>query len=594
MSDDEGGITQPQPTVQIMQSVAVTPMPEFCPDAKLGTSLATKWNNWQSDFDMYLTASGITDPTRKRALLLYQAGPRVREIFKQIPDTGTSADYDTSKDKLKAHFDPQKNKRYEVYRFRQATQESNETLDQFHTRLRTMAETCEFMDIEFEIEEQIIIGGRSSKIRKRALRDPTFDLKAMLIEGRRDEQSTFQTKEIESKETKDGETNRLAQQHGNNISNYKSTCKNCGREFPHKGACPARGKTCNNCGKPNHFATVCRAKQNPTEPITTTRMPKHPWTTLHVDFYGPLQTKEYLLVVIDRYSRFPEVDIVHSTKAAAVIPKLDRMFAVHGIPDVLISDNGPPFNSTDYKRYLETLGITPKFSTPLWPQGNAQAERFMRGLRKVLQTAKIQNRPWRQELSRFLLQYRTTPHSSTGVPPSELLFNRKIRGTLPVLSRNIIVNRHNEAREKESRRQEYNKSYVNNRRNTKKSNISVGDYVLVRQPKQNKLTPHFSQKPYLVIHKNKTVIKSRSTDGHEIERNISHFKKIPKSNDNESDDSDDLNDYHDHETEQNARNAQIVNDNNEDQDQVRRSTRTKRVPERYGQSLPSNLINELY
>ena len=123
-----------------------------------------------------------------------------------------------------------------------------------------MAETCEFTDIEFEIEEQIIIGGRSSKILKRALRDPTFDLKAMLIEGRRDEQSTFQTKEIESKETKDGEKNRLAQQHGNNISNYKSTCKNCGREFPHKGACPARGKTCNNCGKPNHFATVCRAQ----------------------------------------------------------------------------------------------------------------------------------------------------------------------------------------------------------------------------------------------------------------------------------------------------------------------------------------------
>ena len=82
-------------------------------------------------------------------------------------------------------------------------------------------------------------------------------------------------------------------------------------------------------------------RPNPPDPITTTHMPKHPWATLHVDFYGPLQTKEYLLVVIDRYLRFPEVDIVHSTKAAAVIPKLDRMFAVHGIPDVLISDNDP-------------------------------------------------------------------------------------------------------------------------------------------------------------------------------------------------------------------------------------------------------------
>ena len=104
-------------------------------------------------------------------------------------------------------------------------------------------------------------------------------------------------------------------------------------------------------------------------------------------------------MVIDRYPRFPEVQVVHSTKASAVIPKLDKMFAVHGIPDVLISNNGPPFNGTDYKRYFETLGITPKFSTPLWPQGNAQAERFMKCLSKMLQTAKIQNRPWKQELS---------------------------------------------------------------------------------------------------------------------------------------------------------------------------------------------------
>ena len=99
-----------------------------------------------------------------------------------------------------------------------------------------MAETCEFANVEFEIEEQIIIGGKSSKIRKRDLRDPTFDLKAMLTEGRRDEQSTFQTKEIESKETKDGEMHRLEQQHRNNNPNSKSNCKNCGREFPHKGS----------------------------------------------------------------------------------------------------------------------------------------------------------------------------------------------------------------------------------------------------------------------------------------------------------------------------------------------------------------------
>ena len=99
-----------------------------------------------------------------------------------------------------------------MYRFRQTAQEPNETLDQFHTRLRTLSETCEFADLEFEIEQQIIVGGTSTKIRKRALRDPTFDLKCMLIEGRRDEQSTYQAKQIESKEPSDGETKKLEQQ----------------------------------------------------------------------------------------------------------------------------------------------------------------------------------------------------------------------------------------------------------------------------------------------------------------------------------------------------------------------------------------------
>ena len=87
-----------------MQSVTINPMPEFSPDAQIGTSLATRWSNWQSDFEMYLTASGVTDPKRKRGLLLYQAGQRVREIFKQIPETGTDEDYDVAKQKLKAYF----------------------------------------------------------------------------------------------------------------------------------------------------------------------------------------------------------------------------------------------------------------------------------------------------------------------------------------------------------------------------------------------------------------------------------------------------------------------------------------------------------
>ena len=187
--------------------------------------------------------------------MLYQAGARIREILKQLPDTGRESDYEIAKDKLKGYFEPQKNNRYEVYRFRQATQDPYETLDQFHTRLRTLSQTCEFNNTNFEIEQQILVGGTSSKLRKRALRDPNFKLADMLLEGRRDEQSKYQAKDIEAKEPINAETHKVN-------TKKPSKCYNCGQQFPHKGECPAKGKTCNACGKSNHFAIVCRSGKN--------------------------------------------------------------------------------------------------------------------------------------------------------------------------------------------------------------------------------------------------------------------------------------------------------------------------------------------
>ena len=106
----------------------------------------------------------------------------------------------------------------------------------------------------------------------------------------------------------------------------------------------------------------------------TNTMPEGPLEVVHHDHHGPLPTGEHLLVVIDRYSRFPEVEIIRSTKASTVIPKLDRVFATHGIPKVAKADNGPPFNSGAYRRYLVALGIQTEFSRSYWPQGNAEVK----------------------------------------------------------------------------------------------------------------------------------------------------------------------------------------------------------------------------
>ena len=167
------------------------------------------------------------------------------------------------------------------------------------------------------------------------------------------------------------------------------------------------------------------------DPLTMSSLPPEPWHTVHIDFCGPFPSGEYLLVVIDAYSRFPEVDIVHFTKATTTISKLECIFAIHGVPAVIKSDNGPPFTSHEFHSYVTEIGIKHQKITPLWPQANSEAENFMKPLTKSIRAACTEKKNWKREIYTFLLNYRATPHTTTGFLPSELLFNCKIRTKLP-------------------------------------------------------------------------------------------------------------------------------------------------------------------
>ena len=255
-----------------------------------------------------------------------------------------------------------------------------------------------------------------------------------------------------------------------------------------------------------------------------TDMPSGPCQKVHLDFYGPLPSREHLLVCIDCYSRYPEAEIVRSTKAASVIPCLDKIFSVHGLPHQVISNNGPPFNSTEFARYMDMLGIQFDPMTPKWPHGSAEVKCFMQPLGKAIQTAHVENKVWQQELYRFLLQYRSTPHSTTYVPPAELLFNCTVRRKLPILHPRKVINKHKQAQTKDKKRREYNKQYADRKRHTKPSTIDMGDTVLVRQEKQNKFTTKFNQTPYTVINQKGSEVTARSKNNHIVRRNILHSK----------------------------------------------------------------------
>ena len=264
------------------------------------------------------------------------------------------------------------------------------------------------------------------------------------------------------------------------------------------------------------------------EPLRMTPLPPEPWQLVAADIFGPLPGGEKILVLKCLRSKWPEVKIFlrnQSTNAEGVISAMDKMFAVHGIPDTIRTDNGPPFNSKDFKNFARRNGFQCQKVTPLWPEANGQAEAFMKCLGKVVRTAHIENRDWKKALDNFLLAYRATPHPSTGVAPAHLLYpGRRFKTRLPCHSAPSISKAAVEDFNRKA--MESAKQYADQKRHTQHSTISVGDTVLVQQRKQNKLSSFYDPLPYKVISLKGSMITARR-QGHQIVRNSSFFKKVP-------------------------------------------------------------------
>ncbi len=111
--------------------------------------------------------------------------------------TGAETVYTTDKAALSKYSDPRKNREYSLYQFRQMSQETNETLDAFHTCLRQKAKDCEFHNADGEIKSQIILKCHSNKLRRQALENPNLDLDNLLEKGRTMEASERQASVLE-------------------------------------------------------------------------------------------------------------------------------------------------------------------------------------------------------------------------------------------------------------------------------------------------------------------------------------------------------------------------------------------------------------
>ena len=187
----------------------------------------------------------------------------------------------------------------------------------------------------------------------------------------------------------------------------------------------------------------CQLQQdNPAKaPLHPWEWSQRAWSRIHIDYAGPIQGK-MILITTDAYSKWIDAQIVNTATSGVTIEHLRTLFATHGIPEVLVSDNGTQFTSTEFEVFMRKNGICHVRVSPYHPSSNGLAERAVKtvkeGLKKCGSTESLQC-----SISRILFHYRITPHSTTGVSPAELLFGRQIRSHLdqvkPNLSNQVIL-----------------------------------------------------------------------------------------------------------------------------------------------------------
>ena len=129
-----------------------------------------------------------------------------------------------------------------------------------------------------------------------------------------------------------------------------------------------------------------------------------------------------------------------------------------------------------------------------------------------------------KKTNKFLLAYRST-HCVTGVTPAELMYNRKLRTKLPSFSLESNVC-NEQIRDRDMKCKSRSKDYFDLANNAKVTDVNVGDLVVLKQDKANRLSPNFHYVPYKVVEKKGNSVQVESSDGIQRRRNVIHLKKL--------------------------------------------------------------------
>ena len=185
-------------------------------------------------------------------------------------------------------------------------------------------------------------------------------------------------------------------------------------------------------GQLKHHIQNCReCREHATqrkEPLIPTSLPTHPWEEVGADLFQ-LKGTTYLLVV-DYFSRYPELMKLTSTTAPCVVNALKSVFARHGIPVRLRTDNGPQFDCDEMSSFASSYNFEHSTSSPRYPQSNGEVERCVQTIKNLLKKS--------DDVYLSLLVYRSTPLRWCDTSPAELCMGRRLRTNLPQMPQTLI------------------------------------------------------------------------------------------------------------------------------------------------------------
>ena len=149
----------------------------------------------------------------------------------------------------------------------------------------------------------------------------------------------------------------------------------------------------------------CQTNQSsPTEtPLLPWQWPSRPWSRVHVDFMGPFMG-HMILVLVDSHSKWIEAHVMSSVTSTLTIQCLRRIFATFGLPEVVVTDNGPSLVSDEFEAWLKRNGIRHKTSPPYHPATNGLAERAVQTVKRGVK--KMKSGTLSDKIARFLFAHR--------------------------------------------------------------------------------------------------------------------------------------------------------------------------------------------